>query len=368
MLKIQEFIRTHSNWEELLTAPPFNLKIKKSNGLVIFNYTITDEPSDFNEPICREARGLILDEYNWSVVRLAFYKFFNYGEPYATEIDWSSAEGQEKIDGSIVTLYYYDNSWNVATNSMINAYEAPLENGEYKTFGQLFDVAAKNSGLDYSKLNPNYNYTFELVSPYSRVVLYYSKPELYHIGTRDISTLQELNINIGIKQPARYYLGNLEDYLEFVKAMDESHEGIVVVDKNFNRVKIKTEHYLVLHYLVQNHTFTTRKTLEIIGRGEQDEIITYFPEHKEWFDRIKSELSGAQETINTIQREVDGRHSLTKAEFAAWVNSSIEKKFRRLYFLAWDNNLQNFLDYSLMEKPDETRRIKDIITIFGIGT
>ena len=74
MLKIQEFILAHENWRELLAAAPYNLKISEDDGFVLFKYNQIS--SDFNEEICKEARGLILDSTdNFKVVRLAFYKF-----------------------------------------------------------------------------------------------------------------------------------------------------------------------------------------------------------------------------------------------------------------------------------------------------
>ena len=84
-LKIVNFIKTHSNWEELLTSSPYNLTIKRDGKLILFKYNQIN--SDFNEKICCEARGLILEEGTWKVVRMAFKKFFNLGESFAAKID-----------------------------------------------------------------------------------------------------------------------------------------------------------------------------------------------------------------------------------------------------------------------------------------
>ena len=75
-LKIVNFIKSHSNWEELLTSSPYNLTIKRDGKLILFKYNQIS--SDFNEEICCEARGLILEEGTWKVVRMAFKKFFNF--------------------------------------------------------------------------------------------------------------------------------------------------------------------------------------------------------------------------------------------------------------------------------------------------
>ena len=38
MLKIQEFIKAHDNWRELLSTDPYNLKISEDDGFVLFKY------------------------------------------------------------------------------------------------------------------------------------------------------------------------------------------------------------------------------------------------------------------------------------------------------------------------------------------
>jgi len=58
--------------------------------------------------IYKLCRGIILDaEDDWRVVSLPYVKFFNYGESYADKtLDWTTAKVYEKLDGSMVTLYW----------------------------------------------------------------------------------------------------------------------------------------------------------------------------------------------------------------------------------------------------------------------
>src|SRR4051812_12696961 len=56
--------------------------------------------SPMHEPVVQECRGLIVDEADgWRVVSRSYDKFFNFGEPNAPAIDWSSAKVYEKLDG-----------------------------------------------------------------------------------------------------------------------------------------------------------------------------------------------------------------------------------------------------------------------------
>ena len=114
--KIGEFCAANVNWEELLAAEPFNIKIKREDGFVIFNYNQLS--SDFNNEIVREARGIIFREGEWQCpVCHAFDKFGNYGESYVPNMDWSTIKVSEKIDGSIMKLWCYNGCWNLSTNS-----------------------------------------------------------------------------------------------------------------------------------------------------------------------------------------------------------------------------------------------------------
>ena len=74
-------------------------------------------------------------------------------------------------------------------------------NGKYACTGrtnqQLFTEAAKNSALDYERLDPRCCYMFERVHPDFRVVLDYPEAKLFHLGTRNMETLQELEDEIG---------------------------------------------------------------------------------------------------------------------------------------------------------------------------
>ena len=136
------FCHMHDNWEELLTQEPYFLKIKEDGPYVIFNYD--QIRSDFNNPIVREARGIIFRKGEWNnPVCWAFNKFFNVQESFADEIDWSTAFVTEKVDGSLIKVWW-DGDWKVSTNGCIDAWKAELNNIKISNFGVYFQYALKN--------------------------------------------------------------------------------------------------------------------------------------------------------------------------------------------------------------------------------
>lgn len=348
MLKIQEFIFAHENWRELLTAPPYCLKISEDDGYILFKYSQID--SDFNEKICREARGLILDMLdNFKVVRFSFEKFFNVEEPYADKIDWNNAIGEEKIDGSIMAVWYGRDKWHLSTNGTIDAFKAEVGgNAPYKTYGELFESVLPLSFFEDK--NENICFTFELVSPYNKIVLYYPHTKVYLLSMRNMINLEELHPDevrsaarfMGISHPKHYNFNNKEDYSNLVKEMDDTHEGIVVRDDNGNRVKIKTLTYFDLHKKKNNGVMTLERVLDLIMKNDQAEFLSYFPEMTPYFDEVAKKYSDAIKNILEIDVEVThwktsrGRYDNRRKDFAEWVK---DKSNKNLYFLAYDNKL-----------------------------
>jgi hypothetical protein len=334
MLEIQKFLIQYDDALERLTKPPYNLKIKSKNGLYIFSYRQFD--SDFTLEIVKESRGLILEADTWKVVRYSFKKFGNYGESYADKIDWDSAVVTEKIDGSIIALYYYNGKWNVATNGMIDAEDAPLmETCIYKNYKELFDSAAKKVGLDYSHLNTSMCYTFELVSEFNKIVLDYPL-DLYHLSTRNLTTLEEIEIDIGIRKPQTFALSSLADVIDAAKALGKNGEGFVVKDKNCNRIKVKSPEYVLGHKL--RDSVTTAELLDIVKRGEQEEFLTYFSVLKSRIQRIEQyykEVSKAisQQVTNAINLY---KENSNRKDFALAIDSQkIPIAYRQFYFTAY---------------------------------
>jgi hypothetical protein len=100
----------------------------KHSNLVQLKYSQIGSP--MHEPIVQECRGLVLDEAErWRVVCRAYDKFFNIGEPNATEIDWPAARVYEKLDGSLMTLYRYGGAWHVASSGVPDASGVAHESG-----------------------------------------------------------------------------------------------------------------------------------------------------------------------------------------------------------------------------------------------
>lgn len=324
-LKLIEFIQSHENWRKLLSGEPYFIKITTEGKYTMFKYNQLN--SDFNNEIVQECRGLILDD-KFAPVCVPFFKFGNYGESYCPEIDWNTASVQEKIDGSLIKVFYDDGDWHVATNGTIDAYKAELQNDArlgidvpFKTFGELFDVAAKNSGLNYDVLDKNCTYMFELVSPYNRVIVPYKEIRIFHLGTRNNTTLEEEEVDICVAKPKRFPIKTLEDCIKAASELPFDEEGYVVVDKNYNRAKIKSPKYVMAAHIRNNGAVTTSRILDIIRNNEIDEFLLYCNEYEPVLRDIERKVQTVADKMESRAREIEALNVDSQKEFALLVKS-----------------------------------------------
>jgi len=296
MLEIQKFLRENGSNSISLLEELYGIKHKRHSkypDLISFKYNQLSSP--FGEKIVQEARGIILDESaNWNIVAKGFNKFFNYGESNAANIDWLTAKVQEKLDGTLILLYYYNNEWQVATSGTPDAGGKVNNNG--LTFAELFwnVVAAQKIRLNY--LSTNYTWVFELCTPVNKIVVPHIDSKLWLLSSfyihgdsvNEVLPDKSIEKTVKVYIPQQYPLYSLDDCLFAASQLNPLvNEGFVVVDKFKNRVKIKSPAYVMLHHAKDE--LSVKRMCDIIRKGEQTEfqlVLDSLPEHKVLFNRV----------------------------------------------------------------------------------
>ena len=328
-LLLKKFILENKDWEYLLTSAPYYLNISRKDGYILFKYN--QMMSDFSNPIVKEARGIIFRESDLKCVCYPFTKFMNADEPNSDldKLDWSSIKTQEKIDGSLLKAWYDEGSWHISTNGTIDASQATVGeqsvNSSTRTFRDIFDLALTSAGISFDSftklLDVNYTYMFELVSPYNRIVINYDTTELYFIGVRDMISGKELNprdftsLTKYFKCPKEYDLHTLEAIRDAANKLNSNNvindEGFVLVDKYFNRVKVKSMEYVKAHHLSNNGAVTIERLINVILKNETSEFLTYCPMYKDRIedlagrmDLFKSEVTGIIRKMKESQPDI----------------------------------------------------------------
>ena len=354
----------HLEWKEAkeFLEKNYELSIDESEELFCAKYNhgsrLWRYGTEEQKLMLTQNRGTIYEKCQpYRLICLPFYKFWNYNEPQSKRkpVNWNSFS--EKVDGYFFKLYYYQDQWHVSSNSKINIKklrEKYLRSG--KTNEQLWNEAANQVQLDYSKLNQNYSYFFERVHPDYKIVIQYHQPMLFHLGTRDMITLEELEIDIGIPKPKTYQFENLNQCISYVNEMNLNEgEGIVACDLNtYQRIKIKSHAYLITHYRsigIENSFKQIRFSLSIWLEGEEEEYFNYFPQYLEDYQQTEYEIE--QRIIPHLVNQFNKFYSNEKKRFFHNLNNEYPSKgksdqdrerliFTKLY--QYDNNWNDFND------------------------
>lgn len=290
--KPQEFLRRGHTLEDL--AVNYGVTAKRHgtfSNLVQLKYDQIESP--MGEELVQQCRGIILDEHkDWAIVARPFDKFFNAGEAHAATIDWTTAKVQEKLDGSLLIMYFYRDKWFVATSGRPDA--RGEVNGLGMTFEDLFWKTFREMGFQQPSIYHNgYTFMFELMSPYNRIVVKHDKPLLRLIGVRDVWRGSEVPVTSYhmYTRVQEFNLNSMMDVaLTFEKMDPTRQEGYVIVDRQFNRIKVKHPGYVAIHHMKDG--FGPRRILELVRSCEGSEFITHFPEWKEPYDRVQAAYDG----------------------------------------------------------------------------
>ena len=388
MLKLQEFIEKNNNWEELLIAEPYYLIIKKEpineqEDYVLFKYDQIN--SDFSLEVVQEARGIIFQinkiTKNIKPVCIPFFKFFNLGEKYAAKLHEKSITFLEKRDGSLIKLWFNKEKWHWSTNGSIFAENAHLfdeknEENQRKTEKNevcnqikltFYDLILKSKEYNYiikmienNNLDKNLTYMFELTSPQAKIVVPYEGTHLTFLSARNNYTLLEQDYDFGefqekIPRPIKYDILSLSAAKNVVEGFSFKKEGLVAVDKNYNRVKIKSPAYLVVSYLRLNGDVTEKRIIDIIQQGEASEFLSYYPEYSKDFEIVQNKINKYKETIKAvITEEIINTAPISSGDIYRRYQ---DRPFERTIATAWWKN--EFIDQWIKNKT--TDKLQELI-------
>lgn len=289
----------------------YKLFVKRHPRLDVVQLSYSQTESPMASPVVQECRGLILQLGTWNVVSMPFAKFFNYGESNARALDWAGGvQVREKLDGSIMSLYWYQGHWHVASNKL-PAGDGLVPDGGTKTFAEAFWDTWREKGYRLPS-NTGACFMFEMLLPSHTIVVRHGNADLLCIGGRELGGLTEFPCEEagranGWATPKRFNeLRDLDSVLAAARLLNPvAQEGFVVVDRHWCRLKIKCAGYVALHHLSSCPGWRTaasaaglkarhRSLLQIARNNEGDEFLAYFPELEEEFRNICNTLMGVR--------------------------------------------------------------------------
>jgi len=365
MLKLQTFL--HNQGIEMLQKQ-LAIKVARHPALplVAFKYNQIDSPR--GHPVVRECRGIVLEDLTWKLIAKPFDRFFNVGEMEKEfeEFNWTDFTCVNKVDGSLIIVYFYAGEWHANTSGSFglgNCYEYD------GTWRELF---WKTANIDKNLLLPWRTYIFELCTPYNRVVKDYESPTVFLLGMYSLSTSEEFSeknvdreaITLNVARPVTYHANDLSDVDKLINKMEDDsvlEEGVIIRDSNGVRFKWKTCKYVALHHLCDNGNILLAANLAKIAlTGEVPELISHFA--------VTEALDEVRVTLNEVVADIN-RHWFTYGDLKSrkkYAEKVKEHKFAGMLF-----KMKDGLEWSWEPQTEYIRKAlldtvkKSSLLIFG---
>ena len=238
-------------------------------------------------------RGIVFDTTTGTIVARSFDKFWNLNERPGTEAKLILKKAKEmnfqtteKMDGSMCSVWFYNNKWHCSTPGSITSPQA------------LYATEHLLPKYDLSMIPKDITLVCELIAPMDRddkVIVYGDRNELVLLTAFEnkwdqvevpFGRVQYLSKTSGITL-VPIWTANYENFLSL--DIPENKEGYVIAFEDGFRLKVKSFGYLRAHRLVSE--FSRKHLLDYIETGEYREAVKCLPDaKKQYFDDIYSQV------------------------------------------------------------------------------
>lgn len=322
--KLQEYCKNNDEVMDTL-AETFNLRVKKYSDRYVINYGLIPNPDTKFHPIVKECRGLILSK-NFDIMCRSFTRFFNLGEDDTVVYDFNNWEWMDKLDGSLINLYwdFLNNQWTWATRG--TAYAEGYANDNSTFMDLIFKSIPFEFEMD--NLNKEYTYMLELTTPENRIVTKYNKYSLTLLDCRhklsgNYSPEELLQASQCLRIPIvkRQTFSSVEELRSKIDRLDKYDEGFVGINKKTGvRIKVKNPEYLILHRLRGEGLNHKRCSTFVLG-GDYKSYLKEFPEDE---NILLPYIKFKEKLVKRIRFVLEKCQNLEKKEFALLVKDTPE--------------------------------------------
>jgi len=223
-------------------------------------------------------------------------------------------EAEEFVEGTMINVFFdptigVTGSWEISTRNTVGATSSFYKAPGSKTFRQMFMEAAAECKLDINKLEKEFCYSFVLQHPENRIVVPFSKSDLYLVGVYKINNMPN-NINVDffdaedyqysfrelgttIKFPQIYHFNKYSELIEKYGSMNTSYDivGVVIHNKiTGERTKIRNPVYEQVRNLRGNQPKLQYQYLSLRKEGKVKDFLKFYPENKHKFSTFRDQV------------------------------------------------------------------------------
>jgi len=296
-----------NNVKEVLSKEPYHMSIgeySEENAPELYNIRLTDKSPRDNDLIVK-MNGIILTKDANEVISYTYpyAKEFMKCKDLREELDTDDLTDYKIIqytEGDRVTLYYYNNKWNIASTNSFNIL------GKAKTFFWESLERAQNVWKEkypdesVPQLNTDYTYTFMVCLKDKYRISNYSRDFIVHIGKWNVKEQRQSSYRLP-------YLGSettfeMHTFHEFVNSIKSLNYADL---QNYNlgyilehtpsqkRYKIFTSKYSRMRKLQNNNALSlSRRYFSTIRKhtGDRNFYLKYFPQARPKFDKFDQDF------------------------------------------------------------------------------
>jgi T4 RnlA family RNA ligase len=296
--------------------------------LTIYNYTAKTQYERYWNPATLTCRGLVLDA-QYQVVARPLPKFFNLEEHQGTLPD-GVPRIYEKLDGSLIILFFYAEQWRIASRGSFASEQAAKAR-----------LLLPNYQSHLEQLDRSYTYLLEVIYPENRIVVDYGSAErLVLLAAVQTQTGQEQDHRL-VEWSDRAQTYPADSLPDWIKTIDQNtpnnQEGFILKWADGFRVKYKLADYVRLHRILTR--IQAKDIWECLSQNQDlDQFLDSVPdEFYHWVKTVKADLEAQYRVIEADCRAVFkdlGDRKQTAAYFQT-------QQYPKVLFLMLDNR-----DYS----------------------
>lgn len=287
--------------------------------LWVYNYSQVCQYDNSWDELLLKCRGLILDK-DFNIIAKGFDKFFNLSEHKSEEIPYHLPfEVFNKRDGSLITLFYYNNQWILASRGSFTSDQAIKAQELIKKY-------------NINQLDKNLTYCFEIHYKENQIVVNYGDYEglvllaAFNSKTNEEISYDELLKLNGFDIVERY--DGIKDINKLKELEEPNKEGFVIRFSNGFRIKIKFDEYVFLHKIITG--VSTITVWEYLSEGKPfDELLEKTPD--EWYMWLKEISKNLQNQYDMIHNEINSKfyELINRKEYSEKIKN---EKYKHLLF------------------------------------
>lgn len=223
-------------------------------------------------------------------------------------------QAEEFIEGTMINVFFdpsvgISGSWEISTRNTVGGTSGFFKYPNSKTFRQMFMEATSECNLDINKLQKDLCYSFVLQHPENRIVVPFSKPELYLVGVykinnnSDKTTIDFFNcheyqnyfseLGSTVKFPVIYQFYKYTELIDKYGSMNTPYKivGVIIHNKlTGERTKIRNPVYEQVRNLRGNQPKLQYQYLSLRKEGNVTDFLKFYPEHKKHFSAFRDQV------------------------------------------------------------------------------